>query len=128
MKSLSNFGLIKIGVLFQASLMSSKDFLALTIHFMVESFFNILFNDLINSTKFEINLLTKLIFPKKAWNSLMLLGCCICKMAYILAGSIRIPSFEIICPNNFLYSNPNKDFLVFKEIPYFLHLMKTYLR
>jgi len=49
-------------------------------------------------------------------------------MVSILAGSIRIPSFEIICPNNVLSSNPNKDFLGFKEIPYFLHLMKTYLR
>lgn len=96
MKSLSNLGLINTGVLVEASLMSSKDFLASTVHFMVESFFSILFSDLINSAKLDINLLRKLFFPKKACNSLMFLGCCIYKMASILAGSILIPSFEIM--------------------------------
>ena len=89
MKSLSTFGLINIGVLVKVGLMSSKDFLASIIHFMVESFFSMLFSDLINSAKLETNLLRKLIFPKKACNYLMFLRCFICKMASILAGSIR---------------------------------------
>ena len=128
MKSLLNFGLIKTIVLVKVGLMSSKDFLASTIHFMVESFFNIFFSDLTNSARLELNLLRKLIFPQKACNYPVFLGCCICKMASILEGSIRIPSFEIIFPNSFPSSNPDKDFLGFKEIPYFLHLMKTCLR
>ena len=100
MKSLSNFGLTKTGVFVKAVLISSKDLLASMVYFMVKSFFNMLFNDLINYAKLEINLLRKFIFPKKACNSLMLPGCCICKMASILVGSIRIPSFEIMWPNS----------------------------
>ena len=96
MKSLSNFRLIKTRVFIKASLISSKDFLASMVHFMVEYFFNILFNDLINYAKLEINLLRKLIFPKNSCNALMILGCCICNIASILAEYIRIPSLEIM--------------------------------
>ena len=127
-KSLSNFGLVRTGVLVKAILIYSKACLASIVHFTLESFFNMLFNDLINYVRLEINLLRMLIFPKNACNSLMFLGCCICKMASILAGSIQIPSLEIIWSNNFSSSNPNKYFLGYKKTPCFLHLMKTCLR
>jgi len=128
MKSLSNIRLVITSVCVKASLISSKDLLASSVHLIVESFFNMLFNNLISSTKLEINLLRRFILPKTTCSYLMLLGCGICKMASILAGSILIPSLEIMWPNSFLSSNPNKDFLGFKEIPYFLHLVKTFLR
>ena len=47
------------------------------------------------------------------------------KIASILAGSILIPSFEIICPSNLPSSSPKRVFLGFKEMPNFLHLIKT---
>ena len=128
MKSLSNFGLIKTGVCVKAILISSKDLLASIVHLIVESFFYMLFSNLISSAKFVINILRTFILPKNACSSLMFLGCCICKMASILAGSIQIPSLEIMWPKNFPSSNPNKYFLGFREIPYFLHLVKTCLR
>jgi len=96
MKSLSNLGLISTGVLVKASFISLKDFLALTIHFIVEPFFIILFSDLINYARLYINLLRKNIFPKKACNSLMFPECIICKVTSILVGFILIPSFKIM--------------------------------
>lgn len=69
MKSLSNLGLINTGDLVKSSLISSKDFLASTIHFIVKYFFGILFSDLINYARLDINLLRKLFFPKKSCNS-----------------------------------------------------------
>ena len=128
MKSLSNIVLIRTGVCVKASLISSKDLLASCVHLIVKSFFNMLFNNLISSTKLEINLLRNFILPKKACSSLIFLVCFINKMASILVGSIQIPSLEIMLPNNFPSSNPNNFFLGFKEIPYFLHLVKTCLK
>lgn len=100
----------------KASLMASKDYLASTIHLSAESFLNMLFSSLINSTKFEMNLLRKFILPKNDCKSLMFLGWAMVKMASILERSILIPSLDIICPNSLPSSKPNSVFLGFKEI------------
>ena len=55
-----------------------------------------------------MNLLKKLILPRKSCNSFMFLGGIILRMASILAGSILIPSLDIMCPNKLPYYNPNK--------------------
>lgn len=128
MKSLSNIRLMRIGVCVKACFIFSKDLLASRVHLILKYFFNMLLSNLISTTKLEINLLKKFILPKNSCSSLMFLGCGICKMASILIGSIWIPSLEIMWPINFPSSNPNKYLLGFREIPYFLHLVKTCLR
>ena len=80
------------------------------------------------SARLEINLLKKIILPKNACNSLMFLGGWMFSMASILAGSILIPSLEIMCPNNLPSLSPKRLFLGFKDMPYLLHLMNTYLK
>ena len=75
-----------------------------------------------------MNLLRKFIFPQNDCNSSMFLGWVMVKMASFLAGSIIIPSLDMICPKNFPSSRPKSVFLGFKEIPNFLHLINTLLR
>ena len=128
MKSFLKSRLIKTGVLVKGCLIESNDFLASTVHLRIESFLSMLFNSLIISTRLDMNLLKKIILPKKACNYLMFLGGLMFRIASILAGSILIPSFEIIFPSNLPYSNPNRLFLGFKEMSYFLHLIKTCLK
>ena len=128
MKSFLKSGLIRTGVLVKAYLMDSKDCLASIIHLRNESFLSILFISLIMSAKLDMNLLKKLILPRKACNSLMFLGGLMLRIASILVGSILIPYLEIMCPSNLPSYNPNKIFLGFKEIPNFLHLIKNRLR
>jgi hypothetical protein len=48
-----------------ASLMSWKDCLAASVHFISESFFNMAVMCLVSSAKFSMNLLTKLMVPRK---------------------------------------------------------------
>lgn len=73
MKSLSNWGIIRTGVLIKAILISSNASLDSTVHLILESFFMISLSNLISSTKLDMNLLQKIIFPKKACSSLILL-------------------------------------------------------
>lgn len=127
-KSFWKSRLIRTGVLVRDCLMASKNYLASTVHLSSESFLNILFCSLINSTKFEMNLLRKFIFPKNDCNSLMFLGWVMVNIASILAGSILIPSLDIISPKILPYSRPKSAFLGFKEISKFMHLTKTPLR
>ena len=87
-----------------------------------------LFSSLIISAKLDMNLLKKIILPKKACNSLMFLGGLMLRISSILAGSILIPSFDIMCSSNLPSYNPNKVFLGFNEMPNFLHFMNTLLR
>jgi len=119
---------MRTGVLVRASLMASKYCLASTIHLSAKSFLKMLFSSLINSAKFEMNLLRKFILPKNDYNSLMFLGSLMVKVATILVGSILIPYLDIMCPKSLSSSRPKSVFLGFKEIPNFLHLMKTLLR
>jgi hypothetical protein len=74
------------------------------------------------STKFGMNLLMKLILPKKDCKDFLSLGRGIFSMASILEVSIEIPSLEMICPNNFPLYTPKIDLLELKGIPYSLHL------
>ena len=99
--------------------MDSKDCLASTVHLRTQYFLSILFNFLIISAKLDMNLLKKLILPRKACNSFMFLGGLMLRISSILAGSILIPSLEIMCPSNLPSSNPNKGFLGFNEMPNF---------
>jgi hypothetical protein len=49
-------------------------------------------------------------------------------MASTLAGSIVIPSLEMIWPSNLPLSTPKIDFLGLREMPYSLHLWKIVLK
>lgn len=124
-KSLLKSGLIRTGAFVKPSLMASKDCLASIFYLSVESILSMLFNSLISSARFEMDLLIKFVLPRNDCNSLMFLGWVMVKIASVLAGSILIPSLDMICPNNFPSSRPNIVFLGFKEIPNFLHLINT---
>ena len=128
MKSFLKSGLIRTGFLVKACLIDSNDCLASKFHSRTEYFLSMLFNSLIISAKLDMNLLKKIILPKKSCNYLMFLGGLMFRIVSILAGSILIPYFEIICPSNLPSSSPYRLFLGFKEMPYFLHLMKTCLK
>ena len=128
MKSFLKSGLIRTRVLVKACLMDSNHCLDSIVHLRTECFLSMLFSSLIISAKLDINLLKKLILPRKACNSFMFLGGLMLRIASILAGSILIPSFDIMCPSNLPSSNPNKVFLGFNEMPNFLHFIKTCLR
>jgi hypothetical protein len=69
-----------------------------------------------------MNLLMKVIWPKKDCKALLSLGRGIFLMASILEGYIEISYLEMIYPNNFPLSIPKIDFLGLREIPYSLHL------
>lgn len=105
---------MRTSVLVRASFIASKDCLASTVHLSVEFLFDMLFNSLINSTKLEMNLLRKNILPKNDCNSLMFIGWLMFRIAFILAGYIIIPYFDIMCPKNLPSSSPNSVFLGFK--------------
>ena len=98
------------------------------VHLSTEYYFSILLSSLIILARFEMNLLRKLILPRKACNYLIFLGGLMFRIASILAGSILIPALDIICPSNLPSSNANKVLLGFREMPNFLHLRKTCLR
>ena len=66
MKALSNWGLVRTGVLVKAILISLNACLASTVHFILESFFNISLGNLMSSAKLDMKLLKKIIFPNKA--------------------------------------------------------------
>lgn len=127
-KCLLKSGLIRTGVLVKYSLIASKDCLATNVHLIVESFLSLLFNSLINSSRFEINLLRKLILPRNECSYLMFQGWEMVTMASILAGSILIPSLDMMCPNIFPSSRTKRVFLEFNEIPNSLHFINTLLR
>jgi hypothetical protein len=84
--------------------------------------FNKRFSGLTISVKFGMNLLMKLILPKKDCKYFLSLGRGIFSIASILEGSTEIPSLEMICPNKFPLSTPKIDFLGLRETPYSLHL------
>jgi hypothetical protein len=47
---------------------------------------------------------------------------------FILLGSIIMPSLDTMNPNNLPSSTKNTYFLGLSDIPYLLHLLKTFLR
>ena len=107
-------------------LISLKDFLASSVHFILFSLFNIFVMFFIISEKLGMNLLKKFTCPINDYNSFFLLCSSTFKIASTLSGSFFIPSFEIICHRSFPSLNEKLDFLGLSEIPYFLHFRKTF--
>ena len=99
-----------------------------SVHSNLASFFNSFCRGFINSAKFGMNLLMKLIWPLKDWRAFRLWGKGTFLIASSLSGSTLTPYLEMMCPNNLPSSTPNIDLAGFKEIPYFWHLIKTCLR
>jgi hypothetical protein len=97
MKSLEKFGLTKTGAIIITSLICSKDSLPSLSHSKWASFLSNLLRGLTISTKFGTNLLIKLIWTKKDYKDFLSLGRGIFLMASTLAGSIMIPSLEMVC-------------------------------
>jgi hypothetical protein len=81
-----------------------------------------------NSTKFETNLLKKLIFPKNDWVYFLDLGYEKVWISSTLLGSIFTPLVDTMCPNNFPSFMQNNNFWGFKERPNFLHFKNTLLK
>jgi hypothetical protein len=92
MKSLAKFGLTRTGATIIASLIRWKDNLPSLSHSKHASFFNNMLMGLTISTKFRMNLLTKLICPKKDCKAFLSLGRGIFLMDSTLEGSIVILS------------------------------------
>jgi len=92
------------------------------------SFLSNLFKGLTISAKWGINLLTKFIFPKKDFNPLTFTSGGILRMACILSGSILIPCFETMWPNNFPRVTPQKKIFGLRDSPYFRHLSNIFLK
>jgi hypothetical protein len=80
------------------------------------------------SVKLGTNLLTKFIFPRKDCMDLLLWGGGILEMASVLSGSIIIPYLDTMNPSSLPSSTTNTYFLGLSDIPYLLHLLKTFLR
>jgi hypothetical protein len=128
MKSLEKSGLAKTGVIIIASLIRWKSIFPSLSHLKRTSFFNKRLSGFAILTKFGMNLLMKLIWPKKDCRAFLYLWRGIFLMASILEGSIEIPYFEMIWPNNMPLSTLKIDFLGLREMPYYLHLSKIILK
>ena len=98
--SLVKSGLMRTGAQVSACFTSSKDFLDSRVHLTPTSFFSIFFMFLRSSARLGMNLLKKLIFPMKDYNSLMFLGRLICNIPSTLFGSILIPFSDMIWPRS----------------------------
>ena len=116
--SLSKFGLHKVGAYAMASLNLSNGFLLSFIHLKLKYFFIISCSGFTISMKSNMNLLTKLIFPRKDYMAFLLCGNTITLIASILLGSVVIPSGEITKPSKVPSSMANILFFGFKEILY----------
>ena len=127
-KSLVKSGLMRTGAWVSACFTSSKEFLASRVHLTPTYFLSIFVMFLRSSAKLGINLLRKLIFPIKDYNSLMFLGWLICNIPSTLFGSILIPFSDIIWPRSLPSWRPNTVFLGFKDSPNLLHFSKTFLK
>ena len=119
---MSKFGLRKVGASTMASLIFSNAYFLSFVHLKLESFLIISCSGLTISTKSEMNLLTKFIFPRKDYMVFLLWGNTIALMASILPGSIVIPSGEITNLSKVPSSIENMLFFGFKDILYPRHL------
>ena len=75
-------------------ILSNASFISF-VHFKFESFFIISCSGFSISAKSKMNLLTKLIFPRKDCIAFLLCGCAITLMGSILTRSMVIPSVDI---------------------------------
>jgi len=89
------------------------------------SFFNIRVISLIMLKKSWINLLTKLIWPRKDCRDFLLDGRDRLFMALTLSELMAHPSFDMTWPSSLPLSTAKIDFFGFKDIPYLLHLRKA---
>jgi hypothetical protein len=120
-KSFAKLGLASTRALVNATLISSKNFLASWVHFISLPFLSMLVICFMISAILGMNLLRNFTFPRKDCTYFLLLGVPIFRIPSNLLGSIFIPSFEIILPRNFPSSMPKLDFFGFNEMPNFLH-------
>jgi len=127
-KYLVNFGPWRVGATSMVALILSKASFSTYVHLNWTSFFIIYWRGLTIWEKSRINLLTKLIVPKKDCIDLFLCGVEICIIALVRSGSTEIPSLEIICPDSLPSETTKMIISGFREIPYFLHLFKICFR
>ena len=116
---LEKSGLASMGASVMALSMPSNDCLASGVHLISWSFPSMLviyFTILSNSA---MNILRKFNFPRNDWTSTLFHGSSILLISSTLFGSILMPSYEIIFPNNFPSFIEKNDFLGFREIQNF---------
>ena len=111
-----------------ATLMSSNDFLISRTHSIFSPFLGKSLRGCTISTNPLIKFHIKSIFQKKYLISLWLCGGEKFRMASILLGSMEILALEIIWPSSFPLVTPNEYFLGLSDMPYFQHLLNTYLK
>ena len=128
MNSLSKFVLHRVGASAMASLILSNYSFLFFVHLKFEYFFIISWSGLTISMKSEMNLLTKLSFPRKDYIAFFLCGGVMTLMDSILLGSIVIPSREITYMRNAPYSMAKILFFGFNEIAYRRHHSKIAFR
>ena len=128
MKSLSNFGLMRVGAKAMAALISSKCAFPSLVHENTMFFVSMVVRGFTMVAKLGINLLTKCILPRKLYRPFLWLGRERASISFVLSGLMVRPSLDTICPNNFPWLVAKTHLLGFKDIPYSLHLINTYLR
>ena len=94
----------------------------------IASFYTKSWRGLTICAKLGINLLTKLIFPKKDCIAFFESGRTIFSIVSTLSGSMIVPSLETMNPKSLPSGAAKTNFFGFKEMPYFLHLSKTCLQ
>jgi hypothetical protein len=78
--------------------------------------------------KSSTNVLRKFILSKKNCITLLLINMGIYVMDLVISASIKIPYFEIMWLRILRYDTSKMLFLGLREMPYFLHLSKIYLK
>ena len=128
MNYFSNPGFTKIGADLIAFLIPTKAYLTSSVQEKKWSFLRRLWIGLTIVTKYGTNLRMKLITPIKSWTSFLEVGAGRLRIVAILSGSMLIPESETMCPRIFLSVMPKMDLEGFREMPNFLHHMRTFLR
>lgn len=114
-----------MSVYFPCLQIASKLSLPSLVHLKTIFFLGIEVRGFTKVSRFGMNLLTKLIVPKKLYNPFLWLGSGMAKIDFTLAGSMTKPSFETMYPRSFPWSVAKKHLFGFREIPYSQHFWNT---
>ena len=117
-KSLSKFGIFKEGACETVVLILLKAFFSSLVHLNCAFCLTIYCSGLTVWAKSGTNLRTKFMVPMKDFIPFLLWGKGICSISLILSGSMEIPCFETMWPNNFPSVTANTHFLGLSEMPY----------
>ena len=122
MKSLLKSGLWRDGASAMAYFILLKAFFSSVFHLKITLFLIIPCKGLTIWAKSNMNLCTKLIFPRKDCMALLLLGGGIWAMTLARSRYTTIPFLVMIWPSKFPSDTVKTLFFGLNEIPYFLHL------